>query len=325
MARTKKNRPGGARRHKEAAPKRTSDRAAAGARPDGERPAKRARLEKDTSRPRALSKPGNTSNDAVQEPGKRHGKKAGVEEGSNSTSVALTRPEPERNPARPAKQSGVSLLPQSQSPRAAVQAERPNTRASFSSSLSNTHDTISLSVLSSSSIRKKVSKILSHLSSQPTLEKPPIAVLTAKAGVASKAITIAEITKREIGKDDGVWFQYSGVEGVLGGWTPRDRRTESGREKMVESVGDGAKTTVSEKEVAEVTQEKVNRGKEVEDDEQEEEYAFETMRDPPTNSRGMQESPSIAEDELERKVRAVPVLTIYLSRTRVGELKKEYG
>ncbi|KAI9867150.1 MAG: hypothetical protein M1813_009428 [Trichoglossum hirsutum] len=326
MARTKKNKPGGARRHKEAAPERTPAQVTTDGQPDGERPAKKARLEKGIGHSRTPSKPGNTSHDAVQEPGKRHDKKAGIEGRPGFTSAVPTKPEPKRKPIRRAKQSRVSLPPQP--PQAATPAERPNARTSFISSLSNTHDVISFSVMSSSSIQKKVTTVLSHLSSQSTAKRPLLAVLTAKAGVASKAITIAEISKREIEKDGGKWFQYSGVEGVLGEWTPKDRGTKSKGEEIGGNVEDGTKTTVSEnpaEEVAKVTQESVDRRNDVEEDEEEEEGVFETMRDPPANDQGTQEGPSIAEYELRRKVRAVPVLTIFLSRTRVGELKKQYG
>jgi hypothetical protein len=173
-----------------------------------------------------------------------------------------------------------------------------------------------------------VSKVLSHLSS-PSTAKPLLAVLTAKAGVASKAITVAEISKREIGKDGGVWFQYSGVEGVLDEWAPKEHRTKGGREKKDGDTGDVKKATVSEgpaEDVAEAAQEKVDRRKDVERDaEDDEEEAFETMRDPHIHNQEAQERPSIIKDELSKKVRAVPVLTIYLSRTQIGELGKEYG
>ena len=331
MARTKKNKPGGARRQKEAAPKAKqappSVEPAKGGRPDAERPAKKQRLEQGAGH--APSKPSNASHDArdtEQEPGEQRGKTATPKKGPDSTAAVPTRPKPNRRPTRPAEPPPTSLHPQSPHPATAVeQLEQPSLRTDLASSLSKTHDVISLSIISSSQIQKKVSRVLSHISSLIT-RKPPLAILTAKAGVASKAIAIAEISKREIGNGGGVWFQYSGVEGVLGEWVPKERRTKGEGEKVEtksEGAEDGEKAIepkVPANDMAEATKEEVDRG-----GEEEEEEAFETMRNPPVTNPKAQEHPSIIELELGKKIRAVPVLTIYLSRAQVGELKKEYG
>ncbi|KAH0544686.1 hypothetical protein FGG08_001191 [Glutinoglossum americanum] len=314
MARTKRNGPGGTRRQKNIAPKAQRQKAQAtiNSRQDGERPAKKARLEKGI----ALPKPGGAPNDATQASGKHRDKKATFEEGLGLASAVLTRPKRKREPPRPVSPPRTPI----------EQPERSSLRTSFISSLSKTHDVIALSVISSSSIQKKVSRILSHLSPPPIGRKPPLVVLTAKAGVASKAITIAEISKREIGKDNGVWFQYSGVEGVLGEWTPRERGTRGGGEKRYGDPGDGEKAIILEDHntgVAEAEQEDIGRRRDIEEHDEEEE-AFEAMPGPPATNQ-IQERPSIVGEEPRKKVRAVPVLTIYLSRTQIVELKKEYG
>ena len=109
--------------------------------------------------------------------------------------------------------------------------------------LDKTHTLHNLTIISSSKIHNKVTRVLSllGLSTPPTLpEDPPkdassldatiIVALSAKAPVASKLITIVEIVKREIARhrDDNAGveeveaeprsptvFQYSAVKGVM--------------------------------------------------------------------------------------------------------------
>ncbi|KAI9773905.1 MAG: hypothetical protein M1840_006131 [Geoglossum simile] len=329
MARTKKNKPGGAKRQKDTAPRTKQQQAPAsapsaqGGRPDGERPAKRRKVEKGTGR--TLPKPSNTSCDAgddEQEAGRQGGEMARPKDGRGPADIDVvpTRPNPKHEPTRPAEPSPVSLPPR---PTTLIeQLEQPSPKTNLASSLTKTHDVISLSIISSSPIQKKVSRILSHISS-PAIKKPPLVILTAKAGVASKAITIVEISKREIGNGGGAWFQYSAIEGVLGEWASKKRGTKVEGEKARTKDGDteGKGAIESESPASNVAE----TSKEGADGDEEEEEAFETMRDLTAINQTTQEDPSIIEHELRKKVRAIPVLTIYLSRAQVGELKKEYG
>ncbi|KAI9776440.1 MAG: hypothetical protein M1839_009551 [Geoglossum umbratile] len=333
MARMKKNKPGGARRQKEAASKAKQQQAPApvesaeDGRPGGERPAKKQKFERGAARaPPEPSHASHDAHDAGQETGEQGNEIPGLKRGLDPPATVPTRPKPSRTPTRPAKPPLTSLHPQSPHPATATeQLQQPSLRASFATSLSKTYDAVSLSIISSSPIRKKVSKILSHISS-PTAKKLPLVILTAKAAVASKAISIAEISKREIANGGGVWFQYSGVEGVLSEWVSKGRGNKAEGEKAETKSGDtgdgeGAiELEVPVSNVTEATEEGIDGG-----EEEEEEEAFENMRGLPTASQPMQEHPSVIEHELRKKVRAVPVLTIYLSRSQIGELKKEYG
>jgi Alba len=322
MARTRKNKPGGARRQKDTAA-RAKQQPATGGRPDGERPAKRQRVERAAGR--TPSRPSNTARDACdaeQEAGEQGDEMARLKRGLDPADVVPTTPKPKHKPTRPAKPSPVSLAPRPAT--LTEQLEQPSPKTNFASLLARTHHVISLSIISSSPIQKKVSRVLSHISS-PDIKKPPLVILTAKAGVASKAITIAEISKREIGNGGGTWFQYSGVEGVLGEWAPKDRGTKVEGEKAGTKDGGAEDEGAIESGVLASNEAEASKEEADGDEEEEEEEAFENMRDPPATNPTVQEYPSVIEHELRKKIRAIPVLTIYLSRARVGELKKEYG
>jgi hypothetical protein len=149
-------------------------------------------------------------------------------------------------------------------------------------------------IISSSSIQKKVLRVLEILSVYPTPpnEKPRVVVLKAKAGVAAKMISVAEIAKREIGKEGGRWWQYCCVEGVI--------------QEVKEKAGEGEKGDGGKRKGMDD-----GEGKE---DSEEESTAFETMKTPFERA-----------NEGETKVRAVPVMSLYLSRVRIEGLRKAYG
>jgi hypothetical protein len=159
--------------------------------------------------------------------------------------------------------------------------------------LENTHDVTSINVISSSHIQQKVTRALEILSEYPTIPpaKPKVVVLHSKASVASKMITIAEIAKREIVKNGGKWYQYNKLSQVV------EERKES-EQGMKEKNGD---IDVSMAE---------NGG---EDDGQESEEEFETMKTP--FERAIEGKP---------KIRAIPVMTVYLSRLRIDNLRKDH-
>ena len=147
----------------------------------------------------------------------------------------------------------------------------------------------------------------------PQNEKPRVVVMKAKAGVASKMISIAEIAKREIGKGSSgawKWFQYSAVEVVMEEVKKRENVVEKKdkekgkREDRVEGNGEGEG----------MEKEKGKDNVEVEEEEEEETTAFETMKTPFERA-----------NEGRAVVRAVPVMRIYLSRVRIDGLRKAYG
>ncbi|KAL9095732.1 MAG: hypothetical protein Q9165_002164 [Trypethelium subeluteriae] len=147
------------------------------------------------------------------------------------------------------------------------------------------YDVRMMSVISSSKIRNKVqqaTQILTSASSEGASQKPIVLALTAREGVASKLITIAEITKRNLDDKKIPWYQSSCVES-----------------KMVEIERKLSNTN--------------NRDNASEDD-SEDGVAFETMLS--AIERKLADKP---------KLRAVPVMSIFLSLGSVKELKDAYG
>lgn len=153
-------------------------------------------------------------------------------------------------------------------------------------------------------MRQKVTRALDILSvyPAPANEKARVVMFRAKAQCASKMISIAEIAKREVGKEGGKWFQYSAVGPV-----------------MVERKGEGKAAAVRRgKEGGSERRDGLARrgGEDGAEDEgsEDESTAFETMKTPFERA-----------NEGKAKMRAVPVMTIYLSRVRVDGLRKAYG
>lgn len=137
-------------------------------------------------------------------------------------------------------------------------------------------------------------------------------MLYAKAGVASKLITVAEIVKREIGKKEdngkgGVWYQYIIVDSLLGEVERRDGvSAETGKGRV------GQKNKESRKESGEGDDEDVDMDEGAQSDGSEE--VFETMKTP--FERAIEGTP---------KVRGVPVMVMYLSRVKINALRKLCG
>jgi hypothetical protein len=166
-----------------------------------------------------------------------------------------------------------------------------------------------ISVISSTQIKPKVSKILETLSAFSFVAlahiKPNVISARAKGPVASKMITIIEIAKREIAKAGGKWYQYSSLSQVV----------EEKKEKKSEAMkGKGhilGRNLPAESDAMAVDDGEKEHG--VEEGE-EEECWFETMKTP--LERILEGKP---------KIRAVPVMTVYLSRVRIDCLERAYG
>jgi len=164
--------------------------------------------------------------------------------------------------------------------------------------LAGTHNVTTMRIISSTQIQQKVTQILETLSTfsfEPPA-KPNLVVLHAKASVASKLISIAEIAKREIAGSGGKWFQYNQLEGTV---VTREREA---------APHSGNKTKHKGGDAMDVDEEGAGKSDE------EETASFETMKTP--IERALEGRPVI---------RAVPVLTLYLSRVRIDSLRKKYG
>jgi hypothetical protein len=154
-----------------------------------------------------------------------------------------------------------------------------------------------MNIITSSSIQRKVTHAV-ETAMGSTLPKSAVVKLHAKGPAASKMITVVEIAERQIEQKGGKWFQYNKVEQVL---------AERPDKKDVKNKGNGkGKEKEGEGDPAELD------GEEEEDAEERE--AFETMKTPFERA-----------NEGTAKVRAVPVMTIYLTCTRIEELRKAYG
>ena len=164
--------------------------------------------------------------------------------------------------------------------------------------LESEYEFTTINVISSSHIQQKVTQALGILSVHPVIPpaKPAVVMLYSKAQVAAKLVTIAEITKREIGQNGGKWFQYNKLDSVV-------------EEKEVNSKGEKG-----EKVNAESPKDSSAMEVDGEEDPESEGEAFETMKTP--FERAIEGRP---------KIRSVPVMTLYLSSVRVDSLRKLHG
>lgn len=156
-----------------------------------------------------------------------------------------------------------------------------------------TYDLTEMNIISSTKIEAKVTNILHTLAKFSFIApcKPNIVYLHAKAPCASKLISILEIAKRNITEKQGKWYQYNQL-----GEVKEEKKREAGKTLGPgRTLGDAME--IDEESTADAT-----------------DFRFETMKTP--FERATEGTP---------KIRAVPVLGIYLSRVRVESLKKQYG
>jgi hypothetical protein len=172
--------------------------------------------------------------------------------------------------------------------------------------LSSTYNVTTTSIISSSKIEKKATRLLELLNTYPVTkgEKENLVALYAKANVASKMISVVEIAKREIAERGGKWFQYNAVGELVEERKLKPQGSEKGGKN---GVGDAS--TASEK-VGDPQKEEEDENNEADSGSE----AFETMKTP--FERAI---------EGKAKIRAVPVMTVYLSRVRIDRLRKAYG
>ena len=188
--------------------------------------------------------------------------------------------------------------------------------------LAKSANLLTINIISSSQIQKKVTSMLSHLSRfsfATPAAKPGLIVVQAKASAASKAISIVEIAKREVAKQGAKWYQYSAL-GETMGTVPRQKKakhdasgTSENAELQEQQGPKGDKVT----EDHEMKDAKVLSDDDDDDDDDE----FEEMEGPRVPQTGVNGMGALSHE----KIRAVPILTIHLSMVRVEQLKKLYG
>lgn len=178
-----------------------------------------------------------------------------------------------------------------------------------------------MSIVSSSKMEQRVRNLLLRTKRLPEGTKPGVVILTAKADVASKMVGIVEIAKRTIRQEGGKWWQYSKLHSQvieLKKKKTRPKRAEGGRtlrewadeqEEKGEPVSGGMKENHNGDH--DMPDDKGARLDDQEKDEDEDEGAFQTM--------GRQQV--MAYDENRSKMRAIPIMTIYLSQVPVPALR----
>ena len=181
-----------------------------------------------------------------------------------------------------------------------------------------------MSIISSAKITQKVRSLRAHLekfSFADLKAKPGVVALHAKANVASKMISVVEIFKREVEKEGGHVYQYSQLESLLQEMKEKKPKTEKKAELPVGEVRTLGEWQTAQEDGAEVSLQLVANDVEMEDqDKMEDEEAFESM-----TGKGLKDQLKVSTSEARKKIRATPVLTIYLSRVPVPELKELYG
>ena len=177
-------------------------------------------------------------------------------------------------------------------------------------------DFITMSIVSSSSIQQKVRSLLDHMakfSFADTKAKPGIVMLRAKGVVAAKMISIVEIAKREIEKERGKWWQYSGVHAEI--TELKGFQAEEALSEWQKQHRDEVDRTMGEAQQEMIDSKTANEPHPTEEDD------FEMMgQEVPHNLVTLGE-----QKETRKKIRAIPVMMTFMSRVPVAELKQAYG
>ncbi|MCJ1324501.1 hypothetical protein MMC10_001163 [Thelotrema lepadinum] len=182
-----------------------------------------------------------------------------------------------------------------------------------------------MSISTSSKIEQKVRVLIAHLSRFNFLDrevKPGVVALHARSNAASKLISVVEIAKRDIEAQpkSGKWYQYSRVSAELKE-IPRNMPTKikKGQVSGESAAGKTLKDWNGGKERESCTEKSSAGGNPLaigaaEHKSEDEDDQFETMADPK----------AVSKSEDSAKLRNVPVLTIYMARVPVPELKAEF-
>ncbi len=188
--------------------------------------------------------------------------------------------------------------------------------------LQSSYEFTSVFIIPSSKIEKSVRKLLLTLekfSFADLKSKPGVVVLSAKAAGAAKMVSIVEIAKGAIEKDRGKWYQYSRLHGEV---TPLNqkpsKRTDRGKAL---SDWQTEQKRPREESSASSTMQEVEETKLGGEGDNEAEDAFETMG----FARAREPNMTTEDHEARSKVRAVPIMTIYMSRVPVPGLKDVFG
>lgn len=185
--------------------------------------------------------------------------------------------------------------------------------------LQSQYEFSTMSIISSSKISAKAKTLIERVEKftfASVKAKPGVVVVTAKAPVASKMISIIEISKGDIAKRGGKWYEYSKLHSELLDVKPKQKQRPLGGRTLADR---GNPQVTSEAAIAELDQPlkgtTSDRMEIDEDDSEDGGVIFETL-EPPSKVTLISERP---------KVRSTPMMTIYFSCVPVPGLKELYG
>jgi len=186
------------------------------------------------------------------------------------------------------------------------------------------YDFSTMSIISSSKIETKVKTLLARLGTFSWANKdakPAVVILSAKAGVANKMISVVEIAKRELEAQGAKWWQYSRVHSQITELKEKTKkRTDGGKTLLQWESEQAAKSKVQPQDLNNAVEDSAMIDAEG-GAEEDEEDAFAAVA---PNGNGSTVPPT-EEIAARKKIRAVPVMTIHMSRVPVDELKQVYG
>ena len=206
--------------------------------------------------------------------------------------------------------------------------------------LATKYDFTSMSIISSSKIERKTRNVLERVSKFSFTDvkgKPGVVILHAYAKNANKLVTIAEVSKREIEREKGKWWQYTKLEGQLSEMKIGSAQSElePGEKTLArweaQQAKGSSKGTTADVQAGESFGEMRtdapvdNSGgasalQNMEEGEEEEEEVFETMTVPATDPKMTDGGRNVR-----KKARASPVITIFLAKVPIPGLKELYG
>ncbi|KAK7931615.1 hypothetical protein PG985_002327 [Apiospora marii] len=242
--------------------------------------------------------------------------------GRNTTTASTKRKRSE--PPTPNPAAAAAAAPPSKRPRlASTLSIAEASDAKILAAVESKYDVQTHSVISSSKIQKKVTSVLRHLQPPTTSAtnpspKPRVSVLRARAADAGKLISIAEIAKREMLKSNGArWYQYI----ALGSETKEVGRDDRPRMSSAQKEG---KTVIEDTILGRQIQGQSATG----DTDDEQQQHQETGRDEDDEGDdGFEEMKTPFERAIEGtpKIRAAPVMSLFLSPIPIDELRRRYG
>ncbi|KAL8738999.1 MAG: hypothetical protein Q9181_000281 [Wetmoreana brouardii] len=175
-----------------------------------------------------------------------------------------------------------------------------------------------MSIISSSKIHQKVTNLLARVEKSVTASasaKPGVVVVEAKAAAASKMISVVEIAKADIAKHGGTWYQYSRLRSELLLKEKQKKRPQDSRApanlRGERAMNRDLSIKPQHPQIGDADDQKNGEGEDSEDGA----AAFETLQPRPARKTVMEKL----------KVRATPIMTIYLSCISILGLKDLCG